>query len=158
MVAFRDQFWPVERLQDLSTKRMAALSLQAHSCRSLRPSKSSSAAVSQSSSRRNQFPRNKGSARWTAARFPVGRLHHSRLGMNPKTLANHKSNVRAALLWFGNEQGVPSRGMPLIPDWRGLHQQLTDRRARSLLSSLMRYCSARRIAPLAVDEVVVDGY
>src|SRR5262245_62931687 len=97
-------------------------------------------------------------ARWTAARFPVGRLHHARVGMNPKTLANHKSNVRAALLWFGNEQGVPSRGMPLIPDWRGLHQQLTDRRARSLLSSLMRYCSARRIAPLAVDEVVVDGY
>ena len=97
-------------------------------------------------------------ARWTSARFAIGRLHHARVGANAKTLANHKSNVHAALLWFGNENGVPSRGMALTPDWRGLRQQLTDRRARSLLSSLMRYCSARRIAPAAVDEAVVDGY
>jgi hypothetical protein len=39
-------------------------------------------------------------ARWTAARHAVGRLHHAQVGSNPKTLANHKSNVRAALLWF----------------------------------------------------------
>jgi hypothetical protein len=86
-------------------------------------------------------------ARWTSARFAIGRLHHARVGANPKTLANHKSNVRAALLWFGNANGVPSRGTPLTPDWRGLRQQLIDRRARSVLSSLMRYCSARRISP-----------
>jgi integrase len=97
-------------------------------------------------------------ARWTAARFPIGRLHHARVGMNAKTLANHKSNARAALLWFGNEKGVPSRGMPLTPDWQLLHQQLSDRRGRSLLSTLMRYCSARKIAPAAVDEAVLDGY
>jgi hypothetical protein len=36
-------------------------------------------------------------ARWTAARFPIGRLHHARIGWTPKTLANHRSNVRAAL-------------------------------------------------------------
>jgi len=97
-------------------------------------------------------------ARWTAARFAISRLHHARVGANPKTLANHKSNVRAALLWFGNEQGVPSRGMPFTPDWQLLHQQLSDRRARSVLSSPMRYCSARGIAPAAVDETVIDGY
>ena len=39
-----------------------------------------------------------------------------------------------------------------------LRHQLSDRRARSVLSSLMRYCSARRIAPEAVDEAVLDGY
>jgi len=39
-------------------------------------------------------------ARWTAIRFAVGRLHHARVGANAKTLANHKSNVRVALLWF----------------------------------------------------------
>jgi hypothetical protein len=40
-------------------------------------------------------------ARWTAARFPVDRLHHAVVGLNPKTLANHKANARAALRWFG---------------------------------------------------------
>jgi hypothetical protein len=97
-------------------------------------------------------------ARWTATRFAVGRLHHARVKANAKTLANHKSNVRAALVWFGNEKNVPSRGMPLTPDWQHLRQQLPDRRARSVLSSLMRYCSARQIAPAAVNEAVVDGY
>ena len=97
-------------------------------------------------------------ARWTATRFTVGRLHHARVGANAKTLANQKSNVRAALLWFGNEKNVPSRGMPLTPDWQHLRQQLPDRRVRALLSSLMRYCSARQIAPASVDEAVIDGY
>ena len=59
-------------------------------------------------------------ARWTATRFAVGRLHHARVGANAKTLANHKSNVRAALLWFGNEKNVPRRGMPFTPDWQSL--------------------------------------
>jgi hypothetical protein len=27
-------------------------------------------------------------ARWTAARFPIERLHHAGVGANPKTLAN----------------------------------------------------------------------
>src|SRR5262245_63025757 len=69
-------------------------------------------------------------ARWTSARFAVGRLHHVRVGANPKTLANHKSNVRAALLWFGNAEKVPRRGMPLTPDWQQLRQQLSGQRAR----------------------------
>src|SRR5690242_8195773 len=49
-------------------------------------------------------------ARWTSARQPIGRLHHARVGATPKTLANHKSNVRRALLWFGKVENVPSRG------------------------------------------------
>jgi site-specific recombinase XerD len=97
-------------------------------------------------------------ARWTATRFPIGRLHHARVGANPKTLANHKSNVRAALLWFAKEENVPSRGMPLTNDWKLLRGRLPDRRARSVLSSMMRYCSGRRIAPAAVDEAVIDSY
>src|SRR5204863_5751407 len=56
-------------------------------------------------------------ARWTAARFAIGRLHHALVGANAKTLANHKSNARAALMWFGKEKGVPSRGMPFTADW-----------------------------------------
>ena len=97
-------------------------------------------------------------ARWTAARFPIDRLHHAALGLNPRTLANHKANARAALRWFAKGEKVPSRGMPLAGEWRDLRQRLTDRRTRAILSSPMRYFSARRIAPAAVDEAAVDAY
>lgn len=97
-------------------------------------------------------------ARWTATRHAIGRLHHARVGSNPKTLANHKSNVRAALLWFAGEKGVPCRGTPFIAEWQLLRERLSDRHARSLLSSLMRYCSARQILPSAVNEAVIDDY
>jgi hypothetical protein len=97
-------------------------------------------------------------ARWTSARHAVGRLHYARVGANPKTLANHKSNVRAALQWFGKTEAVPSRGTALTPEWHGLRKRLPGLRARSVLSSLMRYCSARQIAPTAVDEAVLDDY
>ena len=53
-------------------------------------------------------------ARWTSVRMPVSQLHHARVGVTAKTLANHKSNVRAALRWFGKEHDVPVRGVPLI--------------------------------------------
>jgi hypothetical protein len=46
-------------------------------------------------------------ARWNSVRISVVQLHHARVGVTAKTLANHKSNVRAALRWFGKEQGVP---------------------------------------------------
>jgi hypothetical protein len=97
-------------------------------------------------------------ARWTAARFNVGRLHHAMVGSNPKTLANQKSNVKAALLWFGKETGVPSRGAPLARDWQTLRNGLADRRRRAGLSALMRYCSANNIPPTAVDEGVINRF
>src|ERR1700722_13561506 len=56
-------------------------------------------------------------ARWQAVRFGVGRLHHARLGVTPKTLSNHRSNLRAALRWFGKEEGVPQQGARLTADW-----------------------------------------
>ena len=49
-------------------------------------------------------------ARWHAVRLSVGQLHHARVGVTAKTLANHKSNVRAALRWFGKEHDVPQQG------------------------------------------------
>src|SRR5215218_6174174 len=57
-------------------------------------------------------------ARWTSVRFPIAMLGHAALGVTPKTLANHKSNVRSALLWFRKEQEVPVRGAPLSPEWQ----------------------------------------
>ena len=40
----------------------------------------------------------------------MGQLHHARVGVTAKTMANHKANVRAALRWFGKEHDVPQRG------------------------------------------------
>ena len=42
-------------------------------------------------------------ARWSAIKNAVYALHAARLGANPKTLANHKSNVRAALVCSGEK-------------------------------------------------------
>jgi hypothetical protein len=39
-----------------------------------------------------------------------------------------------------------------------LRSQLTHRRPLSVLSGLMRHCSARKIGPGAVDETVLDAY
>src|SRR6266704_2304431 len=102
-------------------------------------------------------PRETIPARWTAVWFPISRLHHARIGMTYKTLANHKSNAKSALLWFRKEKHLPGRGVRLAVEWERLRDQLRDFR-RKKLSSLMRYCSARGIAPAAVDEAVFDSF
>src|SRR6516165_8855629 len=50
-------------------------------------------------------------ARWPAVRFSVDQLHHARLGVTAKTVANHKSNLRAALRWFRREEDLPQHGL-----------------------------------------------
>ena len=97
------------------------------------------------------------SARWTALRQPVSRLHHVQMGVTAKTLANHKANVRAALRWFTDEENLPSRGAPLSPEWARLRDGIVRQRTRANLSSLMRFCSAMGIAPQAVDETTLDA-
>jgi integrase len=97
-------------------------------------------------------------ARWTAIRLPVGQLHHARLGVTAKTVANHKSNVAAALRWFGKEYDVPSRGVALSTEWATLRDGVQDRGRRARLYGLMRYCSGRSLMPGAVDDAVVADY
>ena len=96
-------------------------------------------------------------ARWMAVRFSIGQLHPARVGSNAKTLANHKSNVRAALFWFGKATGVPLRGAPLSTEWALLWGRLPGS-SRMRMSGLLRFCSARQIPPTAIDETVVDRY
>ena len=96
-------------------------------------------------------------ARWHSVRIPVAQLHHARVGVTAKTLANHKSNVRAALRWFGKEHALPQYGVRLSTDWARFCDLLDDR-IRDRLYSLMRYCSARRIGPSAVDDEIFDEY
>jgi integrase len=77
--------------------------------------------------------------------------------MTPKTLANHKSNVRAVLRRFASEEDVPVRGVPLSPEWAHLREGIVDYRTRAITSSLMRYSSAHSIRPERVDETVMDA-
>jgi hypothetical protein len=97
-------------------------------------------------------------ARWSAIKEAVQRLHAGRVGTNPKTLANHKSNARAALLWFGKEKEVGKWGAPLTTPWALLSRFIPDRNRRKRLSGLMRHCSARAIDPAGVTEEVLDEY
>jgi integrase len=97
-------------------------------------------------------------ARWTAIRLQVGQLHHARLGVTAKTVANHKSNAAAALRWFGKEHNMPSRGVALSAEWAVLRDGIGDRGRRARLYGLMRYCSGRTLLPATVDDAVVADY
>jgi integrase len=97
-------------------------------------------------------------ARYSAVRADMGQLHPTPLGLTPKTLQNHKSNVKSALLWLAREKGVPTHGVPLAPTWELLRARVPDRLVRWRLSSLMRFCSASQIEPAEVNESVVDRF
>jgi integrase len=97
-------------------------------------------------------------ARWTSVRMPVAQLHHARVGVTAKTVANHRSNVRAALRWFGKEHDVPVRGAPLSAEWARLRDSIDDRGRRARVYGLMRYCSGRGIRPGSVDDAVLGNY
>jgi Phage integrase family len=97
-------------------------------------------------------------ARYSAIRADLAQLHHAPAGLTVKTLQNHKSNVKSALLWLAREKGIPEHGAPLSPDWEPLRAAVKDSLVRSRLSSFMRYCSANNISPTEVDEGAVDRF
>ena len=97
-------------------------------------------------------------ARWSAVRQDISRLHHAERGITAKTLANHISNVRFALSWMADSHSVPQRGAPLSAEWQRLRAVISGFRVRTNLSALMRYCSARGLAPSAVDDAVLDAF
>ncbi len=97
-------------------------------------------------------------ARYSAIRARMAALHHVPLDWVPKTLANHKSNAKAALIWFAREKDVLPHGVALSPTWDRLRVELTDPSTRYRLMPLMRFCSGFDIEPDGVDEAVVDRY
>lgn len=97
-------------------------------------------------------------ARWVAVWPQIKFLHHARVGSTSKTLANHKANVRAALLWFAKEAGVPKVGVPLSEEWGILRAGVTEQHHRKVLSSPFRYWSARGLKPREVDEAALTDY
>lgn len=97
-------------------------------------------------------------ARYSALRADLAQLHHVPAGLTAKTLQNHKSNVKSALLWLAKEKGIPQYGAPLAPAWDALRAKIPDRLVRWRLSAFMRFCSANVIEPAAVDDSVVDRF
>ena len=97
-------------------------------------------------------------ARFKAVQTPLKRVHHARLGIAPKTLANHKANVTGALRWFAKEKDIPQYGVPLTADWAAFRDAIEDRPLRHRLASLMRYCSARGLGPNSVADKIFDEY
>src|SRR5277367_6442334 len=97
-------------------------------------------------------------ARWGAVALKVNQLHHAGSGVEWKTLANHKSNAKAALHWFRKENELPQRGAPLTREWQLLRRRILDLSRLAKLSGLIRYCSMKGIEPSAVNEAVVDDY
>ena len=96
--------------------------------------------------------------RWSGVNAALQQLHHARIGCNPKTLANHKSSLRAGLAWFADVKNLPKRGTLVLPVWEKLRAKIPDRFSRGRLSGLIRFASAKAIAPNDVDEEVLDNY
>jgi len=96
-------------------------------------------------------------ARYSAVRAELRKLHHVPLGITAKTLANDRSGAKSALLWLHDERSLPRNGVPLSPLWERLHRRL-EKNVRYRLSPMMRFCSAKGIAPHEVNETVVDDY
>jgi hypothetical protein len=59
-------------------------------------------------------------ARYSAIRTDLAQLHEAPAGLTTKTLQNHKSNTKSALLWLGREKGIPQHGAPLTAPWEAL--------------------------------------
>jgi Phage integrase family len=97
-------------------------------------------------------------ARYSAVRNDLAKWHHAPSGLTPKTVMNHRSNVKRALLYLSREKGIPEHGAPLTAAWEALRAQVSDSLIRSRLSSFIRYCSANKISPQEVDDSVVDKF
>jgi Phage integrase family len=97
-------------------------------------------------------------ARYSAVRARMAALHHVPLDWTAKTLANHRSNAKAALIWFAKEKEILPNGVALSPAWDRLRTQLTDPSTRYRLMPLMRFCSGVHIEPEAVTEAVIVRY
>ena len=97
-------------------------------------------------------------ARIGAIQGDVNKLHPERLNLNPKTFANHRSNVRAALLWFNRQTQGTGRNAPMTTHYRALLKLVPDRHNRDSLSPFFRFLSAFDVAPVDVNDSSLEGY
>jgi hypothetical protein len=88
----------------------------------------------------------------------VKRLHPVRLGVNPKTFANHRANARAALLWFNRQTAGCGHKASMHPCYRLLLEMVPDRYARDMLSPFFRFLSAFGVRPDDVRDSHVEAF
>ncbi len=96
-------------------------------------------------------------ARITALSRPIQLLRPAILGVNDKTFANHRANLRAALCWFLDARGV-GRGAPMDPRYREMLAGIANRYGRDQLSPFFRYLTAVNVAPDDVEDPHVAGF
>ena len=97
-------------------------------------------------------------ARLTALRQPVARLNAARLGVTPKTLSNHKSNLKAALNHLSDQGLTLARGVELESEWRVLMDGIDDHWARRRMHALFRYASGCGLAPEDMNDDVLAAF
>ena len=97
-------------------------------------------------------------ARLTSLRHPVSRLNAAQMGIEQKSLTNHKSNVKAAVHYYFKGQGATIRGVALSGGWQDSMNAITAIKSKRLLSGIARYCSSRGIGPEEMSLLVVDDY
>ncbi len=97
-------------------------------------------------------------ARMTHLRQVMPKLNAAALGTTPKTLSNHKSNVRAALVYLRENGKTVHHGAPLQGDWKLFPDVALPKKHHIELYPLARYCSTFGIAPEVVNQPIIDGY
>ena len=95
-------------------------------------------------------------ARMSALRHPIRRINAAHHGWEPKTLANHQSNLAAALEHVGQRSIRLARGAPLSPAWEQLLCQTPPGTPKRVLYGLARFGSAFGIGPSAVTNQTID--
>ena len=97
-------------------------------------------------------------ARIMSVRQKIRSLHPNMLGVNEKTFANHRANVKAALNWFSKAANVPKRGAPMSAAWRELYDLIEDVHIKRFLSPFFRFLSSAEVDPDEVDNTHVEAY
>ncbi len=97
-------------------------------------------------------------ARISAISGAVRRLHPQQLGVNAKTFANHRANVRSALLWANRQSEGDGRKAPMAVAYRDLLDGVENRHVKDVLSPLFRFLSAFGIRPKDVSDAQVDDF
>ena len=88
----------------------------------------------------------------------VKNLHPARLGVNPKTFANHRANTGAALRWFNKQSPACGPKVPMASSYRLLLDRIEDRYAKEMLSPFFRFLSAKGIQPEAITDSLTQAF
>ena len=97
-------------------------------------------------------------ARVAAIRPAVAALHPERLNVHAKTFANHRANVKAALLWFNRVTHGDGRRALMSDAYRAMLEPVAIRHVRDTLSPFFRFLTAWAIDPSGVTDAAVESF